>query len=70
MDVRILGNTVSTHDAADTMLHELGHGVYDVGFRDGLPWLLRSTHLVATEASALCTAHSPGAASGSNAFWD
>ena len=52
-DVRILGNTVSTHDAADTMLHELGHGVYDVGFRDGLPWLLRSTHLVATEASAL-----------------
>ena len=52
-DVRILGNTVSTHDAAETMLHELGHGVYDVGFRDGLPWLLRSTHLVATEASAL-----------------
>ena len=42
-----------THDSADTMLHELGHGVYDLGFRDDLPWLLRSTHLVATEASAL-----------------
>ncbi len=52
-DVRILANTVGTHDAADTMNHELGHGVYDLGFRDDLPWLLRSTHLVATEASAL-----------------
>ena len=52
-DVRILANTVQTHDSTDTMLHELGHGVYDLGFRDDLPWLLRSTHLVATEASAL-----------------
>jgi peptidyl-dipeptidase A len=52
-DVRILANTVETHDCADTMLHELGHGVYDLGFRDSLPWLLRSTHLVATEGSAL-----------------
>jgi peptidyl-dipeptidase A len=52
-DVRILANTVQTHDSADTMLHELGHGVYDLGFHDDLPWFLRSTHLVATEASAL-----------------
>ena len=52
-DVRILANTVQTHDSADTMLHELGHGVYDLSFRGDLPWLLRSTHLVATEASAL-----------------
>ena len=52
-DVRILANTVQTHDSVDTMLHELGHGVYDLGYRDDLPWLLRSTHLVATEASAL-----------------
>jgi peptidyl-dipeptidase A len=52
-DVRILANTVETYDCANTMLHELGHGVYDLGFRDDLPWLLRSTHLVATEASAL-----------------
>jgi peptidyl-dipeptidase A len=35
------------------MLHELGHGVYDLGFEESLPWILRSTHLVATEASAL-----------------
>ena len=52
-DVRVLANTVQTHDCADTMLHELGHGVYDLGFSGDLPWLLRSTHLVATEGSAL-----------------
>lgn len=52
-DVRVLANVVPNHDWADTMLHELGHGVYDLGYDDGLPWLLRSTHLVATEASAL-----------------
>ena len=52
-DVRVLANTVQTHDSAETMLHELGHAVYDLGFRDDLSWLLRSTHLVATEASAL-----------------
>ncbi|HEU0248697.1 MAG TPA: M2 family metallopeptidase [Gaiellaceae bacterium] len=52
-DVRVLANVVETHDSADTMLHELGHAVYDLGFDTGLPWLLRETHLVATEASAL-----------------
>ena len=52
-DVRILANVVSNHDWMGTMLHELGHGVYDLGFGNDLPWLLRSTHLVATEASAL-----------------
>jgi peptidyl-dipeptidase A len=56
-DVRVLANAVQTHDSATTMLHELGHAVYDLGFGDDLPWLLRSTHLVATEASApLCGA--------------
>jgi peptidyl-dipeptidase A len=52
-DVRVLANTVVTYDCANTMLHELGHGVYALGYRDDLPWLLRSTHLVATEATAL-----------------
>jgi peptidyl-dipeptidase A len=52
-DVRVLANVVSNHDWADTTLHELGHGVYDLGFEEKLPWVLRSTHLVATEASAL-----------------
>ncbi|HUG63951.1 MAG TPA: M2 family metallopeptidase [Gaiellaceae bacterium] len=59
-DVRVLANLVPTHDSADTMLHELGHGVYDLGFRDDLPWLLRSTHLVTTEASALLFGALPG----------
>jgi peptidyl-dipeptidase A len=52
-DVRVLANIVSNHDWTDTMLHELGHGVYDLGYGESLPWLLRSSHLVATEASAL-----------------
>jgi peptidyl-dipeptidase A len=52
-DVRVLANLDTTQESADTMLHELGHGVYDLGYGDGLPWLLRSTHLVATEGSAL-----------------
>jgi peptidyl-dipeptidase A len=52
-DVRVLANLVTTQESAETMLHELGHGVYDLGYREDLPWLLRSTHLVATEGSAL-----------------
>jgi peptidyl-dipeptidase A len=52
-DVRVLANVIDNHDWTNTMLHELGHGVYDLGFDDELPWLLRSTHLVTTEASAL-----------------
>jgi peptidyl-dipeptidase A len=52
-DVRVLTNVVETHDSVDTLLHELGHGVYDLGLGAELPWMLRTTHLVATEASAL-----------------
>jgi peptidyl-dipeptidase A len=52
-DVRVLANVVDNHDWTEAMLHELGHAVYDLGFGDDLPWFLRNTHLVATEASAL-----------------
>lgn len=52
-DVRILANVVPTHGWAETMLHELGHGIYDVGLDPELPWSLRTTHLVATEAAAI-----------------
>jgi len=52
-DVRVLANVTDNQDWTDTMLHELGHGVYNLGFDDGLSWLLRDTHLVTTEASAL-----------------
>ncbi len=52
-DVRILANVVDNHSWTDTMLHELGHGAYDLGFDEELSWVLRDTHLVTTEASAL-----------------
>ena len=52
-DVRVLANVIDNQSWTETMLHELGHGVYDLGFDDDLPWLLRGTHLVTTEASAL-----------------
>jgi peptidyl-dipeptidase A len=49
----VLANVVVNQESADTMLHELGHGVYDLGLSAELPWLLRSAHVVATEASAI-----------------
>jgi peptidyl-dipeptidase A len=52
-DIRVLMNVTDNHDSMDTLLHELGHAVYDLGFAGDLPWLLRDTHLVTTEASAL-----------------
>jgi peptidyl-dipeptidase A len=52
-DVRVLANVTDNQHWADTMLHELGHGVYNLGFDDALPWLLRDTHLVTTEAVAI-----------------
>ena len=52
-DVRVLANVIDNQYWTDTMLHELGHGVYDLGFDEELPWLLRDTHRVTTEATAL-----------------
>jgi peptidyl-dipeptidase A len=52
-DVRVLANLSDDHESMNTLMHELGHGVYDLGFDQGLDWLLRDTHLVPTEASAL-----------------
>jgi len=56
-DIRILANVVPNHDWMDTMLHELGHGIFDAGIDPGLPWLLRSCHLVSTEAIAILFGH-------------
>ncbi len=52
-DVRVLANVVPDQYWMDTMLHELGHGVYDAGFDRALPWLLRDCHLVVTEGIAI-----------------
>jgi len=52
-DVRVLANVVDDRSWMETMLHELGHGVYDLGFDGDLAWLLRDVHLVTTEATAI-----------------
>jgi len=52
-DIRVLMNATDNHDSAVTLLHELGHAVYDLGYTVELPWLMRDTHLVTTEAIAI-----------------
>jgi peptidyl-dipeptidase A len=53
-DVRILCNLTDTEYWASTMLHELGHAVYDEGVDPGLPYLLRTAaHTLTTEATAM-----------------
>lgn len=52
-DVRILANMKSNGYWMETILHELGHGVYDKALDPKLPFLLRTyPHLCVTEASA------------------
>jgi peptidyl-dipeptidase A len=52
-DIRTLNNLQPTHRWAETLLHELGHGVYDQYVDASLPWLLRSpAHAFTTEAVA------------------
>ena len=52
-DVRVLANVVPGQQWMDTMLHELGHAMFDAGFDSSLPWLLRDCHLVVTEGIAI-----------------
>ena len=53
-DVRTLNNVKPTIRWLDTMLHELGHSIYELGFDEKLPWLLREPpHMITTEAMAL-----------------
>jgi peptidyl-dipeptidase A len=52
-DVRVLCNVVSDAYWMDTMLHELGHGVFSSGHDATLPWLLRDCHLTTTEGVAI-----------------
>jgi len=52
-DVRTLNNLVPTKRWASTLLHELGHGVYDKYLDHDLPWMLRQpAHTLSTEAIA------------------
>jgi peptidyl-dipeptidase A len=53
-DVRTLNNVKPTIQWLETVLHELGHAIYEIGFDPALPWLLREPpHMIPTEAMAL-----------------
>jgi peptidyl-dipeptidase A len=53
-DIRILCNLRPTEYWANTLLHELGHAVYDAHVDRSLPYILRdSAHTLTTEASAM-----------------
>ncbi len=53
-DVRTLNNIQPSIRWLETVLHELGHAIYELGFDPKLPWLLREPpHMIPTEAMAL-----------------
>ena len=53
-DIRVLCNLRPTEYWVATLLHELGHAVYDAGIDQSLPFFLRtSAHLIVTEAAAM-----------------
>jgi peptidyl-dipeptidase A len=53
-DVRILCNVKPNIYWADTMLHEIGHAVYDKNIRRDVPFLLReASHSITTEGVAI-----------------
>lgn len=53
-DVRTLNNIKPTLKWAETILHELGHAIYELGFDPNTPWLLKEPpHMISTEAMAL-----------------
>ncbi len=53
-DVRTLNNVNASMKWFETVLHELGHAVYELGFDPKLPWLLKEPpHMITTEAMAL-----------------
>ena len=53
-DVRILCNLQANRRWMDTLLHELGHAVYDKYIPTSIPWLLREpAHILSTEAMAI-----------------
>ncbi len=53
-DVRVLCNVVQNERWMGTMLHELGHAIYDLSIDATLPWVLRRPpHTSSTEAIAM-----------------
>jgi peptidyl-dipeptidase A len=53
-DIRTLNNIRPSIKWLETLLHELGHAIYEMGLDPTLPWLLREPpHMITTEAMAL-----------------
>jgi peptidyl-dipeptidase A len=53
-DIRVLANVRNEEMWAGTMLHELGHAIYDRYIDDALPYLLREhAHIFVTESIAM-----------------
>lgn len=53
-DVRVLANMKDNAYWADTIMHEVGHAVYDKYISQDLPWLLREpSHTLTTEGIAM-----------------
>jgi peptidyl-dipeptidase A len=53
-DIRVLCNIQPNLYWADTVLHEVGHAVYDKYIRRDVPWLLReASHAITTEGVAM-----------------
>ncbi|MFA4960151.1 MAG: peptidase M3 [Candidatus Pacearchaeota archaeon] len=53
-DVRTLQNIKNSERWMETILHELGHGIYSENHDKNLPWMLRdSAHIFTTEAIAM-----------------
>jgi peptidyl-dipeptidase A len=53
-DIRILTNIRPTIRWLETVLHELGHAVYEQGYNPKISWILKTyPHLLTTEAIAL-----------------
>lgn len=52
-DARILANLTNNTNSIDTLCHELGHCVYDLGIDMELPYLDKTTHPAVTEAVAM-----------------
>jgi peptidyl-dipeptidase A len=53
-DIRTLNNLIPNQRWTETILHELGHAVYEKYLGSDLPWLLRTpSHTLTTEAVAI-----------------
>ncbi len=52
-DIRTLNNVKPTLRWFDTVLHELGHAIYELGYDNTLPWQLREPpHMITTTYSS------------------